>query len=221
MASGPGRLVALEGVDGTGKTTQARRLAEATGALCTFEPGATALGALLRAALLDPDAPRALGRAEALLMAADRAQHVTEVVRPAIDAGRWVVTDRFSGSTLAYQGFGRGLPLDALREVSDWAADGTAPDLSVLIDVPLDVARHRLAATAPDRLERLDAAFFSRVREGFRTLAASDPAHWVTVDGDAPVEEVGAAVLAVVVDRLGPVPRGGHRQEGAPGAARG
>lgn len=207
MRATAGCLVALEGIDGSGKTTQARRLAQTIGAVHTFEPGGTALGELLRRAVLDPGSPDALPRAEALLMAADRAQHVAEVLRPALDSGEWVVTDRFSGSTLAYQGYGRGLDVAALRGVVDWAAGGLEPDLTVLIDVPVDVARGRLAASAPDRLERLEPAFFSRVRDGYLRLAVEAPSKWVVVDGDAPPDAVAAAVFREV-GRLGrPLPR--------------
>lgn len=142
----PGRLIALEGIDGCGKSTQARILADALGAVLTHEPGATALGQALRSLLLDPARPAPVPRAEALLMAADRAQHVDELVRPALAEGRWVVTDRFSGSTLAYQGWGRGLAADPLRQVVAWAAGGVEPDLSVLVDVEPAVARQRLGA---------------------------------------------------------------------------
>jgi dTMP kinase len=198
-----GRLIALEGVDGSGKTTQARRLAQTIGAVLTFEPGGTALGKLLRAMVLDRESPGALPRAEALLMAADRAQHVAEVIRPALEAGEWVVTDRFSGSTLAYQGFGRGLEVAELRGVVEFAAGGLSPDLTVLVDLPIDVARGRLARAAPDRLEGLDPAFFSRVRDGYLRLAADTPTHWVVVDGDAPPDAVAAFVFGEVGRRLG------------------
>lgn len=218
-----GRLIALEGIDGCGKTTQARTVAGALGALLTHEPGATSLGAALRRILLGEDgepagtgmgegAPRPgapaihrlvpVPRAEALLMAADRAQHVEEVVRPALACGRWVVTDRFSGSTMAYQGYGQGLAVAALAQLVGWAADGVVPDLSVLVDVPVDVARARLTES-PDRLERMDEAFFARVRDGYLRLAAGDPGHWVVVDGTAPIETVAAAVATAVRARVG------------------
>ena len=154
-----GRLLALEGIDGCGKSTQALALSAALGAHLTHEPGATALGATLRHALLAPDGPEISTRAEALLMAADRAEHVASVIEPALAAGRWVVTDRFSGSTMAYQGYGRGLGLPELAALVEWAAGGVRADLSILVDVTVEVAAARLAASAPDRLERLGLEF--------------------------------------------------------------
>jgi len=201
--AGRGRLVALEGIDGCGKSTQTRLLADRLGALATVEPGATALGAALRRLLLDPDLPPLSPRAEALLMAADRAEHVDELLAPALAAGRWVVTDRYSGSTIAYQGHGRGLELDGLRRLVDWATAGLAADLAVVVDVPLEVARARLGASRPDRLEGLDEGFHARVREGFLAQAEADPAHWAVVDGTAPVGEVAEAVHRAVLSRLG------------------
>ena len=200
-----GRLVALEGLDGSGKTTQAGLLAETIGALVTAEPGATPLGRRLRDLLLDPGSPPVAARAEALLMAADRAQHVAEVVVPALDAGRWVVSDRFSGSTLAYQGFGRGLALDELRSLVTWATGGVEPDLTVLVDVPLRVALGRRHPEA-DRLERLGDEFQERVRAGYLSLADADPARWVVVDGTGDEAEVAVRILNAVGDRLAPLP---------------
>jgi dTMP kinase len=200
--AGRGRLIALEGIDGCGKTTQARRLADVLGALCTAEPGATALGSRLRHLLLDPDLPAVSARAEALLMAADRAEHVDEIVGPALAAGRWVVTDRFSGSTLAYQGHGRGLDLGVLRDLVAFAADGVVPDLVVLVDVPPEVARRRLGSSRADRLEGLDTGFHGRVRNGFLALAAEDPDRWVVVDGTGDVDTVTEAVHGAAL-RLG------------------
>ena len=199
----PGRLIALEGIDGCGKSTQARMLAESLGARLTFEPGDTALGRRLRVLLLGDNRTALSDRAEALLMAADRAQHVAELIGPALDAGRWVVTDRFSGSTLAYQGSGRGLDVPALRGVVDWAAGGRWPDLSVLVDVPPDVARSRLGASSPDRVERLGPAFHRRVREGFLGQASENPGGWVVVDGTGTVDEVSSAIALAVRERLG------------------
>lgn len=209
----PGRLIALEGVDGCGKSTQARLLAQAAGAECTAEPGATPLGAALRRVVLDPGLSGVSPRAEALLMLADRAEHVDRVLRPALDGGRWVVTDRFSGSTLAYQGHGRGLDLGPLAAVDRWAADGQEADLVVLVEVPLEVARARIARRvtgddAADRMERQGRAFQRAVHQGFATLAAADPDRWVRVDGTASPDEVAGRVRTAVEERLGPPPGG-------------
>lgn len=203
-----GRLLALEGIDGCGKSTQARALAEALGAALTHEPGATTLGARLRELLLAPDAPPLSARSEALLMAADRAEHVAQVVEPALAAGTWVVTDRFSASTIAYQGYGRGLDLDALRALVTWAAAGVVPDLSVLVDVPVEVASERLAAVGhrgagADRLERLGPGFAATVRDGFLAQAEAEPDRWLVVDGTAEAGAVTTRILDAVHDRFG------------------
>jgi dTMP kinase len=216
-----GRLIALEGIDGSGKTTQAeilgRTLTRTLGSgtlgtvsevLVTAEPGATALGLRLRGLLLDRDLPPVAERSEALLLAADRAQHVAEVVGPALAAGRWVVTDRFSGSTLAYQGYGRGLALPELRRLVAWASGGVEPDLNVLVDVPLEVARSRRSPGADDRLESLGDDFHQRVRAGYLALAAADPGVWVVVDGTGEVDQVATRLSDAVLARLG-VPAGG------------
>ncbi len=206
-----GRLIALEGIDGSGKTTQARALADALGGRLTHEPGATPVGALLRGLLLSPDAPVPSARAEALLMAADRAEHVALVIEPALAAGQWVVSDRYAGSTIAYQGYGRGLEPAALRDLIAWATAGVAADLSVLVDVPVDVAVARLAAArgrpeGPDRMERLGPSFAARVRDGFLAQAAADPGHWVVVDGCLEVPALTAHIVATVHERLGDAP---------------
>jgi dTMP kinase len=204
-----GRLIALEGIDGSGKTTQARIYAATVGPsliTVTSEPGATALGAKLRQLLLDPDRPPVADRTEALLLAADRAQHVAEVVAPALASGRWVVTDRFSGSTLAYQGYGRGFDLPDLRRLVAWATGGIEPDLNVLVDVPVAVARERRAGGTDDRLEALGEDFHDRVRRGYLALAAADPDRWVVVDGVGAVDEVAGRVGAAVAARLGAPP---------------
>lgn len=196
-----GRFIALEGIEGCGKSTQARRLADRLGAVLTREPGGTDLGARLRALLLDAEGAPLGDRTEALLMAADRAQHLAEVVGPALEAGRDVVTDRSVYSTLAYQGHGRGLEVADLARISDWATGGVWPHLAVLIDVPVEVAAARRAAAAerPDRIESAGEAFHDRVLEGFRRLAAADATIWVTVDGVGSEDEVHARV----VDALG------------------
>jgi len=203
-----GRLIAFEGIDGSGKSTQARLLLNRLGeqnALLTYEPGATPFGERLRQMLLDPARPGVSPLAEAILVAADRAEHVSQVVAPALAAGRWVISDRYVGSTLAYQGYGRCLDLEALKGLVAFATGGLEADLNVLVRVPLGVARARLTNEAQDRLERLDAAFHERVLQGYEAIAASDPC-WVTVDGTDSVEEVGRQVSLLISERLGPVP---------------
>lgn len=135
-------------------------------------------------------------------MAADRAQHVSTVIRPALASGRNVVTDRYAGSSLAYQGYGRGLPIEEVRHLSEWATGGLWPDLTVLVDVPLDVSAARLGENL-DRIESAGRAFHERVRDGFLALAASEMGTWVVIDGTASAEEVAAEVLRAVRDRLG------------------
>jgi dTMP kinase len=195
------RFIAFEGGEGCGKSTQTVRLATRLDAVATREPGATGIGAAIRHLLLDPSTGRLDSRAEALLMAADRAQHVAEVVRPALADGRHVVTDRFAGSSLAYQGHGRGLPVDEVERVSRWASGGLWPDLIVLLDVPGEVAEARLPSER-DRFEAESQTFHRRVVEGFRTLAAAAPSTWVVIDGTGTPDEVAARVWNAVVDRF-------------------
>ena len=195
------RFIVFEGGEASGKSTQSARLAARIGAVHTREPGGTAIGGALRSLLLDVRTGDLDGRAEALLMAADRAQHVAEVVRPALAAGRHVVSDRYIGSSLAYQGYGRGLPVIELRRLSDWAADGLWPDLVVLLEVPATVAMSRLGAT-PDRMEAAGEEFHDRVARGYRALAATDADRWVVVDGTTSPEQVAAAVWRAVIERL-------------------
>ena len=194
-----GRFIAFEGGEACGKSTQSARLADHLNAVLTREPGGTAIGEQVRSLLLDPALTAMEPRAEALLMAAARAQHVTEVIEPALAAGRDVVTDRFSGSSIAYQGYGRGLPLDAVWGLSDFASGGLWPDLTILLDVdrPLGPARPL------DRMEAAGAAVHQRVAEGFRRPAREDLAHWVVVDGWGSPDEVAARVLAAVGAAIG------------------
>lgn len=194
-----GRFLAFEGGEATGKTTQARLLADRLGALLTREPGGTELGERVRELVLDPAMPVA-PRAEALLMAAARAQHVSQVIEPTLAAGRSVVSERFTPSSLAYQGVGRGLGVEQVAAVSVFATGGLQPDLVILLDVPLDVTAQRLS-TEPDRLEMEGVPFHARVAAAYRQMAALEPDRWVVVPADAPVEEVAARVWAAV-DRL-------------------
>jgi dTMP kinase len=215
----PARFVVFEGGEAAGKSTQAARLARRLGAVLTHEPGGTTAGAAIRALLLDPATAGLDDRAEALLMAADRAQHVAKVVRPALASGRHVVSDRYVGSSLAYQGYGRGLPLDEVRRVSEWATGGLWPDVVVLLDVAAGAAAAR-RHERPDRLEAAGEDFHRRVGDGYRTLAAADPA-WVVVDGVPGPDEVEAAVWAAVVGRLPDLAPGAPAERAGRAAGRG
>lgn len=191
------RFIALEGGEAAGKSTQAYMLAEHLGAVLTREPGGTLIGESLRRILLGPGLPAPVPRAEALLMFAARAQHVEEVIEPALARGQDVVCDRYAASTLAYQGFGRGLDLAELARINDWATAGRAPDVTLLLDLPHSARRARRAGT-PDRFEAEDDDFQRRVAEGFRELARADPQHWRTIDATMSIDEVAAAVRKAV-----------------------
>jgi len=197
------RYIALEGAEGCGKSTQAAWLAESLGALLTREQGGTAIGRLIRGILLDPEHTELNHRAEALLNAADRAQHLAEVVEPTLAAGRHVVSDRSVYTTIAYQGYGRELPLDDVTRINDWAVRGRWPDLAVLIDVDPVRLAERLAVRTLDRFERESAGFHERVRKGYAELAAAHPERWLVVDGNPPPNDVRAAIRAGVAERLG------------------
>jgi dTMP kinase len=194
----PPPYIALEGSEGSGKSTQAKRLAAALDAVLTRETGGTDVGARLRAILHDVDVVDLEDRAEALITAADRAQHIARVVRPALEAGDPVVSDRTVYSTLAYQGYGRGLDLGELRTLNDWAIGGLWPTRVVLLEAPVDVLAARLRGRELDRFERAGAEFHQRVADGYRAMAAADPDGWVVVDAAADPDEVARQVLAQV-----------------------
>jgi dTMP kinase len=203
VKSVPGRYIAFEGVEGCGKSTHVQRLAAHLGALVTREPGGTALGATMRAIMTDPGNRHLSPRAEALMMAADRAQHLREVVVPALESGRHVVSDRTAYSSLAYQGYGRQLDVEQLRHLNDFAVASRWPDLVVYLRVDLSAVRKRLAKRDTDRFEREDDAFFERVMRGFDALAAAEPARWLVVDGSPPKDELELVIRRGVKERLG------------------
>jgi dTMP kinase len=201
--TGAGRYIAFEGAEACGKSTQAARLAARLDAVLTRETGGTAIGRRIREILHDTSVNDLAPRAEALLTAADRAQHIEQVVAPALSAGRHVVSDRSVYSTLAYQGYGRMLPLDEVREINQWAVHSWWPELVVLIDVDPAVLDERMRDRDLDRFEREGDDFHARVRAGFNEMAAADPHRWVVVDGNRPLDAVEADIVVAVRERLG------------------
>lgn len=208
------RFVTIEGGDGSGKTRHIRLLGEYLDArgvspLITREPGDTPLGKELRRLLVEGGPDSLSDETELFLVLADRAQHVREVVQPAFGQGRLVMSDRYADSTLAYQGYGRGMDLELLRRLNLVATGGTMPDLTVILDCPVEAALARAAerldrqAVREDRFEAEGVAFHGRVREGFLALAEAEPARCVVVRSDGPVEATQEQVRRVVAERLG------------------
>jgi dTMP kinase len=197
-----GCYVAFEGAEGCGKSTQSRRLAETLDAVLTRETGGTPIGERLRKILHDTSVDDLDDHAETLIVAADRAQHLAQVVRPALAAGRHVVSDRSIYSSLAYQGYGRGLPVDEVRAINEWAIGDTWPDLVVLLRVPPEVSAERIGRRDLDRFEQAGDEFHARVDAGFREMAAADPDRWVVIDATASKGQVTAEIRAAVAERL-------------------
>lgn len=202
---GSGLFVAFEGGDGAGKSTQLRMLAAALAAdghdvLVTRQPGGTALGAAIRELVLHGD--HVAPRAEALLYAADKAQHIDEVIAPALAQGRTVLTDRYVDSSIAYQGAGRDLGVDEISRLQRWAVGGVLPDLTIVLDVTPTTGRARRGAEE-DRLEAEGDDFHEAVREHFLLLAAADLQRYHVVDASAPPDEIHQRVLGWVRERAG------------------
>jgi dTMP kinase len=199
-------FISFEGIEGCGKSTQARRLAGrlGPGAVLTQEPGGTAIGIALRNLLLDPRSRGMVPVAELLLYMADRAQHVAEVIRPALAEGRSVVSDRYLDSSIVYQGCARELGQALVRTVGDVATGGLQPDLKVLLDVSVETGLSRVRQRGgEDRLEAEVVSFHERVREGYRELVAAEPDRWLVLDGGEPEEEVARRLASGVEQRLG------------------
>jgi dTMP kinase len=202
-------FITFEGPDGSGKTTQARLLAEwlrerGYEAVLTREPGGTDIGDQIRTVLHDPANGAMDARTEILLYSASRAQHVAQRIRPALAAGQIVVSDRYADSTLAYQGHGRGLDLETLRQITDFATGGLTPDLTLYLDIPPEEGLER-RQVGGDEWNRLDAEaldFHQRVRTGYLRLIKAEPERWVVVNGDRPVEEVREEIRGVVEERM-------------------
>jgi dTMP kinase len=184
-------FIVFEGGEGCGKSTQARALhrrlsKDGFGAIMTREPGGTRLGERVRHHLKRTNETRISPLAELFLIATARAQLVSEIIRPELEKGKTVICDRFTPSTLAYQGYGRGLDIDAVRDVNDIATDGMSPDLIVLLDMPVEVGLGRKKSKERDRFESESLAFHTRVRRGYLDLANADPERWLVVDGRLP-----------------------------------
>lgn len=196
-----GRYIVFEGGEGSGKSTQARRLAQRIDAIRTFEPGATPLGIELRSLLLDAERPAIDPRAETLLMAADRAQHLATVVVPALAAGRHVVSDRSLYSSMAYQGGARGLGLAAVRDINVWAVADRLPDVVVFLDLDPRVAGERLVRSL-DRLEQEGERFHRAVYDSYRSMAEAEPDTWIVIDADQTPDAIESAIWSAIEGRL-------------------
>lgn len=205
-----GKFITFEGPEGGGKSTHVKDLAERLRAegrtvLMTREPGGTRLAELIRGLVRDEVDDPPVTRSEVLLFLAARAQVVSQVIKPALARGEWVLCDRFADSTFAYQGYGRGIDVKLLRQLNEFATEGLTPDLTILLDVPLEVSRERLAArqaataTVADRIEQAGEMFHRRLRDGFLELAKAEPERFVVIDSSGSREEVSKKVLAAVL----------------------
>ncbi len=209
LVPGQGPFIVFEGPDGAGKSVQARMLSERLhqrGLAVTYtrEPGGTDLGEQVRHIVNDPGPTPRGPKADVLLYSAARAQHVEEVIRPALQRGEVVVCDRYATSTMAYQGYGSGVDLDLLQRIGDWVTGGLQPDLVVLLDVTAEAGLARRAAGSAAELTRWedetrhDLAFHQRVRDGYLKMAAADAERWVVLDGSGAIEDVAADVNRAV-----------------------
>lgn len=202
-----GFFITFEGPEGGGKSTQVHRLAAALASQgysvwTTREPGGTRVGELIRPILLGRQQERITPWSEALLFTAARAQHVAEVIRPRLERGEIVLCDRYSDSTLAYQGFGRGLDLETLRRLQEQATGGLRPDTTMLLNLPVETGLSRIPRPAQDRLDRETSAFHQRVRAGYQEMAAAEPRRWREVDASADPDQVAERILGLVSDAL-------------------
>jgi dTMP kinase len=196
-------FVTFEGIEGAGKSTQVRLLHEALEDttipfVFTREPGGTPLGEKVRELLIDPLGQMS-AQAEALLLSASRAELVDKVIEPALREGRLVVCDRFWDATIAYQGYGRGLPIDTLMQLTMFAARRLSPDLTFLLDLPLEVSHLRLRGRNADRLESEASGFHARVAAGYRALSAAEPGRFIVLDGTRPETELATTIRTAVL----------------------
>jgi dTMP kinase len=202
-----GFFISFEGPEGGGKSTQIHRLAATLAdqgyvVWTTREPGGTRVGEMIRPILLSQRQTRMTPWSEALLFTAARAQHVEEVIRPRLARGELVLCDRYTDSTLAYQGYGRGLDLDTLRRLQAQATAGLLPALTILLNLPVETGLSRIPRPAQDRLDRETATFHQRVRAGYLEMAAADPRRWREVDAAADADQVAKRILGLVSEAL-------------------
>lgn len=198
-----GQFITLDGIDGAGKSTHLAFMkqwfeTQNIDAVFTREPGGTPIGETLRGLLLDPETTASLNT-ETLMMFAARMQHIEDVIEPALAEGRWVVSDRFTDATFAYQGGGRGVPLERIQILADWVQQGLEPNLTLLLDVSLAVSEERLARSREkDRFEQEARDFFERTRAVYLTRAAAHPERYTVLDSSQPVEMVQAQINAAL-----------------------
>ncbi|MCE5257654.1 MAG: dTMP kinase [Chloroflexi bacterium] len=208
-----GLFITFEGPEGSGKTTQTVLLSEALvrqghTPVCTREPGGTRIGEQIRTVLHDPANRELVSEAEILLYSADRAQHVAQVIRPALERGKVVISDRFAESTFAYQGYGRGLDLTTLTNITNVATGGLRPDLVIYLDIDINIGlgrRRKDHAEGKGEWNRMDdqsLAFYRRVRDGYLAMASQDPARWLVIDGVLPVQDIHRDIMARVQSLL-------------------
>ena len=202
-----GFFITFEGPEGGGKSTQVHRLAatladQGYSVWTTREPGGTRVGEMIRPILLGRQQARMTAWSEALLFTAARAQHVEEVIRPRLANGEIVLCDRYGDSTVAYQGYGRGLDLDTLQRLQRQATAGLQPNLTILLNLPVETGLARIPRPAQDRLDRETAAFHERVRAGYQEMAAAEPQRWREVDAAAGPDEVAYRIAGLVNDAL-------------------
>jgi dTMP kinase len=209
VADGRGKFITIEGGEGAGKTTQLGLLTKALGTCgipvqATREPGGSPGAEAIRRLLLEGEGDRWDAVSESLLLTAARRDHVNRLIAPALAQGKWVVSDRFADSTLAYQGFGKGVALAQLTALHGFALGDFAPDLTLILDLPIEVGLARAAVrSSADRFERLDRDIHERLRQGFRQIAADNPARCVLIDASGAPQTVHAAIVSTIERRFG------------------